>query len=255
VRLVVWGAGELGGRVGAAWAQQVGPVLGLTQSPRHHDWLRAHGIVPQLGSAVERLSSIGDALLLALPGSLKQQAAVAALVDTPPPARAVLISSTGYYGTPYGHVDEDTPPGNEAHATAVVAAELAFRTWAGASGVVLRLGGLYRQGRGPFAALLRRGEVPPTPPDRTLALIHYDDAATATLAALRHLSPEPTYVGVTPPCPTRQEFYLHACRLAGLSAPTFAAPLGRAPAAYDVTRLRRDLLPTPAHPDWHEVLQ
>jgi nucleoside-diphosphate-sugar epimerase len=120
---------------------------------------------------------------------------------------------------------------------------------------VLRLGGLYCHGRGPFAALLRQGTASPGPPDRTLALIHYEDAAAAVLAALCHPSPEPTYVGVTPPYPTRQEFYQHACRLAGLPAPTFAPPLGLPPAEYDITRLRRDLLPLPAHPDWREAVQ
>jgi nucleoside-diphosphate-sugar epimerase len=195
-----------------------------------------------------------DALLLALSGSTSQYAAVKALVSTQPPARAVLISSTGYYGTPHGWVDEDTVAGNDPHACTVQAAEVAFRAWAGAGGVVLRLGGLYCSGRGPFAALQRRGAAPPGPPDKTLALIHYDDAAAATLAALRHPSPEPTYVGVVPPCPTRREFYEQACNIAGLPEPAFHAPLGLPPAIYDVTRLQRDLLPTPGHLDWHDAL-
>jgi nucleoside-diphosphate-sugar epimerase len=131
---------------------------------------------------------------------------------------------------------------------------LAFRAWIGTHGVVLRLGGLYCHGRGPLAALVRREIAPSGPPDTTLALIHYDDAATAALAALRHPTPEPTYIGVVPPCPTRREFYLCACRLTGLPEPVFAAPLGRPPATYDITRLQRDLLPAPAHPDWRDAL-
>jgi nucleoside-diphosphate-sugar epimerase len=229
-------------------------VLGLTRSATRHDDLRTHGITPRTGGASGLLAP-DDTLLLALPGNAKQQAAIEALANTPPPVRAVLISSIGYYGTPHGHVDEDTPAGNNAHATAVKAVELAFRAWAGERGVVLRLGGLYCRGRGPFAALLRRGAVPAGPPDQTLALIHYDDAATATLAALCHPSPESTYIGVTPPCPTRREFYLHACRVAGLPAPSFTAPLDLPAAEYDVTRLQRDLLPEPAYPDWHAALQ
>jgi nucleoside-diphosphate-sugar epimerase len=253
MRLVVWGAGELGGRVGARWAQEGKPVLGLTQSPTRHDELRRCGIEPHIGQATHLLTP-ADVLLLALPGSVKQQAAVASLTDTAPPARAVLISSTGYYGTPNGSVNEATPRGNTARAMAIEAAELAFRAWIGTHGVVLRLGGLYCHGRGPLAALVRRGTAPSSPPDATLALIHYDDAATAALAALRHTTPEPTYIGVVPPCPTRHEFYLCACRLAGLPEPVFAAPLGHPPAAYDITRLQRDLLPAPAHPDWRDAL-
>jgi nucleoside-diphosphate-sugar epimerase len=229
-------------------------VLGITQSTTRHDALRQHGIEPGTGSAADRLTP-EDALLLALPGNAKQKAAAEALAHTPVPARAVFISSTGYYGTPQGRVNETTPRGKTAHAIAVEAAELAFRDWAGERGIVLRLGGLYRRGRGPMSALLRRGATPPGPPNRTLSLIHYADAASATLAALQHAAPEPTYIGVVMPCPTRHDFYLSACQLAGLPEPSFDAPLAHAPADYDVTRMRRDLLPQPAHPDWRDALR
>lgn len=253
MRLVVWGAGELGGRVAAAWAQRGLPALGLTQSTQRHEELRRCGVEPHIGAAPGLLAP-DDALLIALPGNANQKTAVAALAHTPPPARVVLISSTGYYGAPQGIVNEDTPRGDTVHAAAIEALEGAFRDWAGAYGVVLRLGGLYRQGRGPMSALQRRGTAPPGPPNRTLALIHYTDAATATLTALQHPSPEPIYVVVVPPCPTRQEFYLSACRAVGLPEPVFDAPLEHSPATYDVARMQRDLLENPVHPDWHEAL-
>ncbi|ETX09236.1 MAG: hypothetical protein ETSY2_00690 [Candidatus Entotheonella gemina] len=253
MRLVVWGAGELGGRVAIQWAPSGGPVVGLTQGTSRHDDLRRAGVEPRLGSAVDVLTP-DDVLLLALPGNAKQKAAVDALQHTPPPGRAVLISSTGYYGTPVGRVDEETPSGQTQHAINVASAEHAFRTWAGANGVVMRFGGLYRPGRGPMSALLRRGAAPEGAPNRTLALIHYADAVTATLAALRHPAPETTYVGVVPPCPTRCEFYTRACEVAGLPEPMFTSPLSHPPAEYDVTRLMRDLLPEPAHPDWRDAL-
>ena len=189
------------------------------------------------------------------PSSVPVKDPVLVKVNVSLPARAVFISSTGYYGTPQGIVNEDTPPGDTAHAADIAAAETAFRDWAGSRGVILRLGGLYRQGRGPLSALQRRGTVPPGPPNRTLALIHYTDAATATLAALEHPAPEPLYVGVVPPCPTRQEFYLSACQALGLSEPTFDMPLEHPPAEYDVTRMYRDLLDSPVHPDWHDALE
>lgn len=253
MRLVVWGAGELGGRVATSWVQLSHPVVGVTQGTSRHDDLRRAGVEPRTGSAVEILTP-DDALLLALPGHANQQTAVDALQHTSPPRRAVLISSTGYYGTPVGCVDEDTPGGETAHACNIKAAEHAFRTWAGPCGVVIRFGGLYRPGRGPMSALRRRGAAPEGAPNRTLALIHYDDAATATLAALRHPTPETTYVGVVPPCPTRLEFYTRACKAASLPEPMFTSPLPHPPAEYDVTRLLRDLLPKPAHPDWQDAL-
>lgn len=253
MRLVVWGAGELGGRVAARWAQYGGPVLGLTRGTSRHDDLRRAGVEPRSGSAVDVLTP-DDVLLLALPGNANQKAAVDALQDTPSPARAVLISSTGYYGTPVGRVDEETPRGETPHAIQVEAAELAFRSWAGPCGVVIRFGGLYRPGRGPMSALLRRATAPEGAPNRTLALIHYTDAATATFVALRHPSPEATYVGAVPPCPTRHAFYTRACAVAGLPEPVFTSPLPHPPAEYDVTRLTRDLLPQPDHPDWRDAL-
>jgi nucleoside-diphosphate-sugar epimerase len=253
MRLVVWGAGELGGRVAVAWAQSGYPALGLTQGTSRHDDLRRAGVEPRIGSAADVLMP-DDVLLLALPGNVNQKAGINALRHRPPTGRAVLISSTGYYGTPVGRVDEDTPRGETQRALNVAATEQAFRTWAGPRGVVVRFGGLYRPGRGPMSALLRRGIAPEGAPNRTLALIHYADAATATLAALRHLAPEATYVGVVPPCPTRHEFYTCACAMAGLPEPVFTPPLPHPPAEYDVTRLMRDLLPEPAHPDWRDAL-
>lgn len=253
MRLVVWGAGELGGLVAVSWAQSGHAVVGITQSTSRHDDLRRAGVEPHTGSAVDVLTP-EDMLLLALPGNANQQAAVDALRHITSPQRAVLISSTGYYGAPVGRVNEDTPRGETPHAASVEAAELAFRAWAGASGVVIRCGGLYRPGRGPMSALLRRGAAPEGPPNRTLSLIHYADAAAATLAALRHPAPQVTYVGVVTPCPTRHEFYSRACEVAGLPEPVFTSPLPHPPAEYDAAYLMRDLLPEPAHPDWRDAL-
>jgi len=103
-------------------------------------------------------------------------------------------------------------------------------------------------------SLARRGAPPLRPPDKALALIHYDDAASAAFAALIHPKPERAYLGVTPPCPTRDEFYRLACKMLNLQEPVFGAPIGHPPAEYDVTRLRRDLLPQPAFPDWRAAL-
>ena len=253
-RLIVWGAGELGSRVAETWAEKGQSVIGLTRTSQRHPALQIAGVEPRLGDPLELLRP-DDTLLLALPGHTNQKMAVDLLAETPPPARVVLLSSTAYYGLASGHVDEDTPPGSGRRALNVAAVERAFQVWAGSAGLVVRLGGLYRPGRGPLAALARRGAPRLRPPDKTLALIHYDDAATAVEAALHHSSPQPVYLAVTPPCPTRREFYEAACRWLGLNEPEFDQPLGQPPAQYDVTLLRRDLLPRPAYPDWQAALE
>ena len=125
MRLVVWGAGELGGRVASAWAAQGQPALGLTQSSARHDNLRQQGVEARIGSAPDILEE-NDILLLSLPGNAKQKAAVESLATTAPPARAVFISSIGYYGAPAGVVVEETSRGETDHAKAVESAELAF---------------------------------------------------------------------------------------------------------------------------------
>ena len=250
-RLIIWGAGELGARVAALWAKN-GPVLAYTRTDARHKRLRELGAEPRTGSPAGVLTS-KDTLLLSLPGSDRQALAVAQLTGAPIPSRTVLISSTGYYGAASGRVDERTPAGRGERAARVAGVENAFRAW-DSKGVILRLGGLYRPGRGPLSALLRRGEAPLGPPNRTLALIHYDDAARATYRALRHQAPQDTYLVVVPPCPTRQAFYQAACVLLDLPLPTFSPTLKQPPADYDIARMRADLLPEPLHQRWQEAL-
>jgi nucleoside-diphosphate-sugar epimerase len=252
-RLLTWGAGQLGGRVARLWRDHGEPVLAFTQTEKRHAELAGWGIEPYLGSPA-RLLQPDDALLLALPGHEQQLAAVTALCSLPPPARLVLLSSTGYYGPASGRISEDTPAGPGQRPAAIAATEQAFLAWAGGRGVVIRLAGLYHSSRGPFNILAKGGTPRLGPPDKILSLIHYDDAARATLAALRHPDPAAIYLAVTPPCPTRQEFYRLACPRLQREAPVFSTPLNQPPAFFEVTRLRRDLLPQPAYPDWRAAL-
>ena len=251
MRLLIWGAGELGTLVARQWAH--GPTIGYTKTTARHRQLRELGLEPRTGNAASALRP-EDALLISLPGTGAKAEVLAALAKVPPPRRAILISTTGYYGSPQGRVDEDTPPGRTEGAQAVARVEQIFRAWAGEAGVIIRPGGLYRPGRGPMAALARRGTVSAKPPNKTLALIHYEDAATAVAAALQQGEMAPVYLAVTPPCPSRREVFEAAAARLGLEAPPFADPLPGPAARYDATRLRRDLLPRPAYPDWRAAL-
>lgn len=251
-RLVIWGAGELGGRVAKLWKHS--SVVGITKTLNRHSTLQAIGVEARVGSAADVLQP-DDTLLLAIPGYAAQGEAIAQLASTPPPQRAVLISSTGYYGpNASGYITADTPPGSEERPQNIAATERAFRQWTGDAGIVIRFGGLYRPGRGPITPLARRGTAPAGPPNKVLALIHYDDAAIATARALERPNPEPTYIGFTLPSPTRQEYYTAACQALELSPPTFTAPLSNPP-EYDVTRFQAQLLPQPTHPDWLEAIE
>lgn len=252
MRVIIVGAGTLGGRVGARLAADGHEVHALTATPHRHAALAAQGMLPSTQPASTLLQP-GDHVLLCLPGSQAQAEAARSLATAPTPARVVLASSTAYYGEQAGHVTPSTPPGEGARTEACVAAEHAASAL-GAS-VIVRLGGLYERGRGPVQPYRRSGEAPVGPPDRTLALIHYDDAATALYAALLHPSPQPCYHAVSDPLPSRQAFYEAASALHGLPAPRFSEPLGPPARSYALTALRRDLLPEPAWPDWHAALQ
>lgn len=256
-RLIVWGAGELGSRVARLWRTHVGPVTGFTYSERRHPDLIAAGITPHIGSPIDLLQP-DDALLLSLPGHEAQADAVQHLLEQSlaAPTRVVMVSTIGCFGPQaHGFINEETPPGSDSRSQSIVAAEQLFHQWTGPAGVVIRCGGLYSRARGPMSALRRRRTMKVRPPDKTLALIHYDDAATAIFEALRHPSPEPMYLAVVPPCPTREEFYTRACQRLDLPAPQFDPPIGMPPAQYQIDRLRRDLLPTPAYSDWQTALE
>lgn len=251
-RLIIWGAGELGSLVAQRYHD--GPVMGLTQTTTRHEHLRSIGVEPAVGSAAPHLQG-QDRLLISLPGDEAKADAVTALEGVAQPRRAILISSTGYYRPARGTVDEATPAGASERAQRIASLEKRFMAWAGAGGVVIRLGGLYRPGRGPMAALARRGTASVKPPNKALPLIHYEDAAEAVAAALQRSPIAPVYLAVTPPCPTRRQFYEAASQRLGLEVPDFSDPLPEGPARYDVKRLRNDLLPQPTYPDWRAALQ
>ena len=167
----------------------------------------------------------------------------------------MITSSTGYFGTQGGALSAESPPGETERAQEIAAMESRFTAWAGSQGTVIRLGGLYRQGRGPLNVMRKRGSAPlGVPPDRVIPLVHYDDAAAACFAALRVERPRPTYLVVSPPCPTRQDFYLAACVILDVPLPSFEQATGRPRAEYDIGHTIDDLDYAPQYPRWQAAL-
>jgi nucleoside-diphosphate-sugar epimerase len=257
-RLVVIGAGDLGGAVAARWVASGGTALGITASPDKHEALRAAGV--QAVTADERDPALAlepeDHVVLSIGGSTGQRDMARHLGGGAPRVRrAVFTGTTGVYGSRTGTLGPETPPGEEERAQTAAQAEAAFLEWA-PTGVVIRFGGLYRAGRGPVGFYLRRGSLPPGPEHRPIPLVHRDDAATAILAALEHPEPDRIYVGAVPPLPTRGDFYREAARLHDRPAPSFDPDVTTGvPRAFDAARFLRDLLPEPAHPDWRDAVR
>ena len=248
MRLVVVGAGDVGGAVAARWIEGGGEAVGLTRTEFRHEDLRAAGVSP---STAEPASVIrpDDAVLLSISGSAGQRAAAEVLRGVSC-TRAVLTSSTGVYGAREGRLGADSPAGHSDRAQGVLAAEQAFQAWK-PEGVVLRLGGLYRRGRGPREPLRKRGHAPSGPADRVLPLVHRDDAATAILAALGG-DHDGLVANVVVQTPTRGAWYALACEILDLPAPDFTP--GGAQRTFDVDALGA-LLPQPRWPDWREGLR
>ncbi len=181
------------------------------------------------------------------------------LENLPPSVgRFVYASSTGVYGQAGGEwVDEDSPtcPLHES-GKVCLEAEGRIRAWTG-SAVVLRFAGLYGPGRIVRRTILERGEPIPGDPDKFLNLVHIDDAARVSAAALDADEPEPIYVVGDDRPVTRREYYSVAARALAAPEPRFAMPIpGSAEAARDATnkrvanhRMKRGLGITLLYPD------
>ncbi len=155
-------------------------------------------------------------LLVRLPGSV---------------SRMVFTSSTSVYGpAPQDVIDETTPtrPVEEAGQVCLEAENLLNsyanqfeKTW------ILRLSGLYGPGRIIRRQSLEEGEPITADPDAWLNLIHVDDAARGTAAALEAQAPAGvTCVNINDDQPgPRRRYYELTARLLNAPAPVFAANL------------------------------
>lgn len=212
MRLTVVGCGALGVRIVSLWT---GPIVGVTATTARHASLRDR--FPRL-HCTTHVDELTGASVICMPSS--QQGA---FLDTAPPVEGpvVFTSSTGVYGEPEGLVTAESPTGTTDRALRLLELEARFFAWA-PHGRVLRLGGLYEQGRGPQASFERKRTVPPGPAARPLALIHYADAARLVLRLLTAPGPAIT-LGVVHQ-PSRRAFYTELAARFGVDPPVFSEP-------------------------------
>ena len=105
--------------------------------------------------------------------------------------------------------------------------------------------------------ILERGEPIPGDPDKFLNLVHIDDAARASAAALDADAPASIYVVADDRPVTRREYYSVAAQLSDAPEPRFApAPIGSPESTRDATnkrvanrRMKRGLGITLLYPD------
>lgn len=239
MRITIAGAGHLGSRIAKCVDR---PTWALTQSTLRHEALQSTWVTPT--TQWPELTSEDD-LILCLPGSVLQEQAVQRLREHARPRRAVLVSTTGFHAPYTGRIHSGSPPGTSSRAQQAAKTEAAFAQWMGDQGAIVRLGGLWHESRGPFAAFKRTGRARLGPPNQPMPLIHYDDAATLVWNAL--LEGPRVVLGVV--CqPTRHAIYAKAAATFGHPLPDFTAPLLHPPTF--VHEAATALLGTPQHPDW-----
>eukprot|EP00928_Gymnodinium_smaydae_P027600 TRINITY_DN21296_c1_g3_i1.p1 TRINITY_DN21296_c1_g3~~TRINITY_DN21296_c1_g3_i1.p1 ORF type:complete len:349 (-),score=32.22 TRINITY_DN21296_c1_g3_i1:128-1174(-) len=255
--LLVYGAGYLGRRVARRWLADHprARVVGVTRSEVHHGDLVSEGIEPvvaglELSSVVPR-GSFANVVFTASPGAGRRQDMpttnyTEAMLDAlsywsgleSPGGSFVFTSSGGVFAEDSGGVvDESGHVSDSPKAALLLDTEECVRR---AGGTVLRLAGLYDTLRGPHAHWLRSGVIHGSP-NGFLNLIHYDDAAEAVLATLRHgpdVHGETFVIGDGVPV-TRSEIVeaaRSAPQFAGVDAPMFEGNLESTGKMYDVRK-------------------
>jgi nucleoside-diphosphate-sugar epimerase len=216
-RLIV-GCGYLGGRVARRWLSQGDEVYAVTRRPGTLAELERIGLRSIVAdvtdpATLERLPA-ADSIVYAVGydrsggRSMEEVYAggvrnvLAALGAMPAQPRSfIYVSTTGVYPDAAGDwIDETTQPGpTREGGRASLAAEQALSesglaSWA----VILRMAGIYGEGRVPFLDKLRAGEPIPAAADGWLNLIHADDAAAAVVAADRFISRQPSGAFIGP---------------------------------------------------------
>ncbi len=240
---LIVGCGFLGRRVARILVDRGERVYGTTRSRDKFAELMRIGIEPILADLVQE-STLAD-----LPAADRVLCSAGYDRSSRVPMRAVYIdgfrslinqlhkntktivyaSSTGVYGQNDGStVNEDSPtePARESGALCLEAEAIAlnFGSQTNRRIVILRYAGLYGPGRIIRKESLLRGEPIVGDPDRTLNVIHIDDAAAAAIAAFDSVAASGVYLACDDRPVLRFEYYELAARLLGAPAPRFVAP-------------------------------
>lgn len=189
--LLVVGAGDLGARVARQWRLRhaEAPIVCATATPKRHAALLAGGYKPML--AADLCEPAVHVVFCAPPGDPSKPAYAEAVRAAAALARKrfVMTSSTGVLEAG-PHVHEKSPQATTPRAQQLAAAE--NEALQSQFGVVIRLAGLYSLERGGHNYMFRAGGLGRKErvstvnmgPDVEVSLVHYEDAASAVVAAL-----------------------------------------------------------------------
>lgn len=186
--LLIVGPGVLGRLVAEQWRQEHPgcQIYGQTMTADHHDELINMGITPSLKwtEATQKFPYVifcaPPSRSLDYPGDVR----LAALSWNGEGSFLFTSSSAIYDCSDNGACDEDgpvVPIGRSPRTDVLLKAEKVMLEF---GGCVLRLAGLYKADRGAHVYWLQKGTVDSCP-DHILNLIHYEDAASLSIAILK----------------------------------------------------------------------
>jgi len=201
--LIMIGSGVLGKQIFDYWN---GSFTGIVKSHDSAIALSSEGIK----ASNEMPSNLdSQSVVFSTNGSPNQLEAIKSFVSLNPnfTGKAILISSTSYYQGTEGPVNEDSPGGDTPRSIACQEAEEAF-TSSFKRGWILRCGGLFAPGRGPFTYLSRTRQIPPISTGQQLALFSYRDLQRLVIFLLnKDTQTISTLLCTVTKCPTRFEYY------------------------------------------------
>lgn len=244
MRRLVVGCGYLGARVARAWRDAGDEVYGTTRGGQV-DALSRSGVHPLIldvtAGPVSRGLPAVDTVLFAVARDRNSDATMfdihvtglRTVLDALPisTGRVIYVSTTGVYAQDAGEwVDEAsaTAPLREGGRACLSAEHLLLAHARGEDAVVLRMAGLYGDGRIPRENDVRQSRSVAGSPEAYLNLIHVDDAARAVVgAADRAQTRGQTYVLSDSHPATRAEYVGVVAAGLGLPPPLFTGGRGR----------------------------
>lgn len=178
--LLVVGAGHLGTRIAKRWRQlhSTATIVGETKTKSSHAQLREAGITPVLAGTSN--DSFPNVVFCVPPRGDPNYKNIVEAATKRASRRFIFTSSTSVHAGAES-ITEDTPARNEGRASFLYQAE--EKVLQSASGLVVRLSGLYLLNRGPHTFWLSKGVVSGSE-ESMVNLIHYDDAAAAMVCTL-----------------------------------------------------------------------